>query len=190
MTDAYIHPTAIIDTGASVGADTKVWHFCHIMPGARIGRHCILGQNVYIDKNAQVGNGVKIQNNVSVYQGVVLEDHVFVGPSAVFTNVINPRSFIERKTEFKPTLVQKGASIGANATIICGVTIGQYALIGAGAVVTKNIPAFALVTGNPAQQQGWVSEAGCKLVFDNDGHATCPQTGDAYRQTGRQVQKL
>lgn len=160
MTDSFIHPTAMIDEGASIGSHTQVWHFCHVMPGAQIGEGCKLGQNVYVDKNVFIGNGVKIQNNVSVYNGVRLEDDVFIGPSVVFTNVINPRSFIERKQEFKPTLVHKGASIGANATIICGITIGRYAMIGAGAVVTRDVPDFALMVGNPARQAGLVDEAG------------------------------
>jgi UDP-2-acetamido-3-amino-2,3-dideoxy-glucuronate N-acetyltransferase len=189
MADTFIHPTAVIDTGASIGAGTKIWHFCHVMPAAVIGSNCNIGQNVFIDNHAQVGNGVKIQNNVSVYNGVVLEDDVFVGPSAVFTNVINPRSFIERKREFKPTLVQKGASIGANATIICGITIGSYALIGAGAVVTKDVPPYALVTGNPARLSGWVSEAGCKLLFET-GRAVCAETGRQYLLQQNQVTRV
>ena len=149
MSNPFIHPSAIIDEGAQIGAGTRIWHFCHVMPTAIIGSSCILGQNVYVDNHAIIGNGVKIQNNVSVYHGVVLEDDVFVGPSAVFTNVINPRSFIERKTEFKNIVVKKGATIGANATIVCGLTIGEYALVGAGAVVTKDVQPYALVIGNP-----------------------------------------
>jgi UDP-2-acetamido-3-amino-2,3-dideoxy-glucuronate N-acetyltransferase len=160
--DTQIHGSAVVEDGASVGPGTSIWHFCHVMPAAVIGSHCNIGQNVFIDNNVRIGNGVKIQNNVSVYNGVSLEDDVFIGPSVVFTNVINPRSFIERKTEFKPTLVQKGASIGANATIICGISIGEYAMIGAGAVVTKDVPAYALVVGNPARQVGWVDKEGNK----------------------------
>ncbi len=157
-----IHSTAVIDEGASIGNDTFIWHFCHVMPAAVIGSNCILGQNVFVDNNVKIGNGVKVQNNVSVYNGVTLEDDVFIGPSVVFTNVINPRSFIERKDEFKPTLVQQGATIGANATVICGITIGEYAMIGAGAVVTRDVPAYALMTGNPARQTGWVNKEGNK----------------------------
>jgi UDP-2-acetamido-3-amino-2,3-dideoxy-glucuronate N-acetyltransferase len=190
MQETFIHHTAVVDAGATIGSGTHIWHFCHIMPKAVIGEGCNIGQNVFIDNNAQVGNGVKIQNNVSVYNGVVLEEGVFVGPSAVFTNVINPRSFIERKSEFKTTLVQKGASIGANATIVCGVTIGPYALIGAGAVVTKNIPAYALVTGNPARQTGWVSQAGHKLDFGTGDRATCAETGQQYILQQNQVTLL
>jgi UDP-2-acetamido-3-amino-2,3-dideoxy-glucuronate N-acetyltransferase len=189
MPDTFIHSTAVIDLGATIGEGTKIWHFCHVMPAAVVGSNCNIGQNVFIDNNAMVGNGVKIQNNVSVYNGVVLQDDVFVGPSAVFTNVINPRSFIERKSEFKPTLVQKGASIGANATIICGVTIGQYALVGAGAVVTKNVAPYALVTGNPARQTGWVSEAGCALQFVTES-ALCAETGQQYILHQNQVTKV
>lgn len=162
MPKTQIHSSAIIDTGASIGEGTHIWHFCHIMPEAIIGTNCNIGQNVFIDNNVNIGNGVKIQNNVSVYNGVTLQDDVFIGPSVVFTNVINPRSFVERKAEFKKTLVQKGASIGANATIVCGVTIGQYAMIGAGAVVTKDIPEYALVVGNPGRIVGKVNESGEK----------------------------
>lgn len=157
-----IHTSAVVDDGAGVGPGTYIWHFCHVMPSAVIGSHCMIGQNVFVDNNVRIGNGVKVQNNVSVYNGVTLEDDVFIGPSVVFTNVINPRSFIERKTEFKPTLVQKGASIGANATIVCGISIGEYAMIGAGAVVTKDVPPYALMTGNPAKQVGWVDMEGNK----------------------------
>lgn len=163
MANYQVHPTAVIDAGAQIGSDTCIWHFCHLMPGAVVGSNCNIGQNVFIDNNVKIGNGVKIQNNVSVYHSVTLEDDVFVGPSVVFTNVINPRSFIERKNEFKPTLVQQGASIGANATIVCGITIGAYAFIAAGAVVTKDVPAYALVMGSPARQTGWVNKEGNKV---------------------------
>jgi len=186
----FSHSTAVIDEGARIGEGTRIWHFCHIMPGAVIGSNCILGQNVFVANGVRLGNGVKVQNNVSLYEGVLCEDEVFVGPSVVFTNVLNPRSAIERKEEFKPTLVAKGASIGANATILCGITIGQYAMIGAGAVVTKAVPAFALVTGNPAQQQGWISAAGFKLVFDTEGHAVCNGSGDRYQLAGNNVVRL
>ena len=164
--DAQIHSSAVVEDGAGVGPGTCIWHFCHVMPDAVIGSHCIIGQNVFVDNNVRIGNGVKIQNNVSVYNGVRLGDDVFIGPSVVFTNVINPRSFIERKSEFKPTLVQKGASIGANATIICGISIGEYAMIGAGAVVTKDVPPYALMAGNPAKQLGWVDMEGNR-AFDH-----------------------
>lgn len=176
----FIHPTAVVDAGALIGAGTKIWHFSHVMPRAVIGEGCNIGQNVFIDNDVVIGNGVKIQNNVSVYKGVLVEDDVFLGPSVVFTNVVNPRSFIERKTEFKPTLVRKGASIGANATIICGAEIGAYALVGAGAVVTKNVKSFALVYGNPARQQGWISKGGYALVFNKQGRATCLGDGSSY----------
>lgn len=188
--NTYIHPSAIIDPGAKIGKGTRIWHFCHLMPESRVGENCILGQNVFIDNNAIVGNGVKIQNNVSVYNGVILEDDVFIGPSVVFTNVVNPRSFIERKTEFKRTLVKKGASIGANATIICGVEIGSYSLVGAGALVTGPVPDFALVIGNPARQTGWVSKAGLKLNFDNEGIAKCPENGGTYKLQNNRISPL
>ncbi len=160
MEASLIHHTAIIDEGAKVGAGTRIWHFCHIMPGAIIGSNCILGQNVFVDNNAVIGNGVKIQNNVSVYNSVIIEDNVFVGPSVVFTNVINPRAFIERKQEFIQTHVRKGATIGANSTILCGIEIGEYAMIGAGAVVTKNVKPYTIVVGNPGRQVGRVDESG------------------------------
>lgn len=186
----YIHPTAIVDDGASVGEGTKVWHFCHLMPQSVVGNNCILGQNVFIDNNVTIGSGVKIQNNVSVYNGVIIEDDVFLGPSMVFTNVINPRSFIERKNEFKTTRIQKGATVGANATVLCGVTVGEYAFIGAGAVVVKDVPAYALVVGNPAHHIGWVSKAGITLQFDGQGNARCHQSGeDYYLSNGRVVKK-
>lgn len=190
MSNQFIHPTAVIDAGAQIGEGTSIWHFCHVMPKAVIGNNCTIGQNVFIDNNAVVGNGVKIQNNVSVYNGVVLEDDVFVGPSAVFTNVINPRSFIERKAEFKQIVVKKGATIGANATIICGITIGEYALIGAGAVVTKNVAAYALMMGNPALQKGWVSEQGHNLQLDESGKAICPGNGAVYQLANGIVHKI
>jgi UDP-2-acetamido-3-amino-2,3-dideoxy-glucuronate N-acetyltransferase len=160
MNNYQVHPTAVIDDGAKVGEGTKIWHFSHIMPGAVLGKNCNIGQNVVISPNVLLGNNVKVQNNVSIYTGVICEDDVFLGPSCVFTNVINPRSFISRKEEFRTTLVKKGATIGANATIICGVTIGEYAMIGAGAVVTKDISDYALVVGNPAVQIGWVNKDG------------------------------
>ena len=160
MNQTFIHATAVIDDGAIIGDNTRVWHFCHIMPTAVIGSDCIIGQNVFVDNNVRVGNGVKIQNNVSLYNGVVLQNDVFVGPSVVFTNVINPRSFIERKHAFKQTMVEQGASIGANATLICGITVGEYAMVGAGAVVAKDVPAYAVVMGNPAKQTGWVDREG------------------------------
>lgn len=161
--DIFIHESAIIDQGASVGAGTKIWHFTHLMPASRVGKNCNIGQNVFIDNQVIIGNGVQIQNNVSLYNGVEVEDDVFLGPSMVFTNVINPRSFIERKNEFRKTLVRKGATIGANATIVCGIEIGEYAMIGAGAVVTKDVPPYALMTGIPAQQVGWVNKEGEKV---------------------------
>lgn len=181
----FAHPTAVIDPGAQIGAGTRIWHFCHVMPTARIGERCNLGQNVFVDNNTFIGNGVKIQNNVSVYNGVTLEDDVFCGPSCVFTNVINPRSAIERKHEFRPTLVQRGASIGANATILCGITIGAYALIGAGAVITKDAPAHALLVGAPARRVGWVCICGEKLAFSGDT-TVCAACARRYRwQDGR-----
>ena len=189
MSKPFIHPTAIIDEGAVIGEGTKIWHFTHLMPRSVIGSDCIIGQNVFIDNDTLIGNGVKIQNNVSVYNGLILEDGVFIGPSVVFTNVINPRSFIERKTEFKKTIVKKGATIGANATIVCGNQIGEYAMIGAGAVVTRDTPPYALVVGNPARQKGWISEQGFNLQFNNEGKAVCPGNGDVYLLSQDTVQK-
>ena len=179
MADAYIHPSAIIDDGAEIGEDSKVWHFTHILAGTRIGARCIVGQGVMVGPRVTVGDGCKIQNNVVLYEAVTLEDDVFCGPSCVFTNVTTPRAFVERKTEFAPTRVCRGATIGANATIVCGVTIGRYAMIGAGAVVTKDIGEFELVVGNPARQIGWVSRTGDVLGDD----LICPRTGEEYRET-------
>jgi len=176
----FSHPTAIIDEGAAIGEGSRIWHFSHLMKGCRVGTNCIIGQNVYIDREVTIGNGVKIQNNVSVYKGVTIEADVFLGPSVVFTNVINPRSFIERKNEFLPTVVRKGASIGANTTVVCGVEIGSYALIGAGAVIVENVAPFALVVGNPGRQIGWVSRAGITLDFTADNVATCSASGEKY----------
>lgn len=184
------HETAVIDPDCQIGEGTKIWHFSHIMTNCSIGEQCSLGQNVVISPEVRIGNRVKIQNNVSVYTGVICEDDVFLGPSAVFTNVINPRSAVSRKDEYKPTLVKKGATIGANATIVCGITIGKYAFIGAGAVVTKNIPDYALVTGNPARQTGWMSEYGHKLKFDPEGMAVCPESQEKYRMENGKVSKI
>ena len=176
----YTHPTSIIDSGAIIGEGTKIWHFSHVMSDSIIGKNCSLGQNVVMMSGASLGDQVKVQNNVSIYTGVHCEDDVFLGPSMVFTNVINPRSAIVRKHEYRPTYVRKGATIGANATIVCGIEIGEYAFIGAGAVVTKNVPAFALVMGNPARQTGWMSRNGYKLKFDEQGIAVCPESGEVY----------
>ena len=180
------HPSAVIDPGCTIGEGTKIWHFSHIMPDCTIGRNCNIGQNVVISSGVVLGDNVKVQNNVSIYTGVICEDDVFLGPSMVFTNVINPRSAIVRKHEYKRTLVKKGASIGANATVVCGHDIGAYAFIGAGAVVTRDVPDFALVIGNPARQTGWMSTHGHKLSFDAGGTATCPESGEHYRlENGR-----
>ncbi|MFN5236859.1 MAG: acyltransferase [Bacteroidota bacterium] len=184
-----IHPSAIVDPGASIGEGAKIWHFCHVSPGAVIGENCVLGQNVFVANGVTLGRGVKVQNNVSLYTGVVCEDDVFLGPSMVFTNVINPRSFVERKSEFRQTLVKRGASIGANATIVCGTTLGAYCLVGAGAVVTKDVPDYALVTGIPARQAGWVSRLGHRLSFE-DGKAICPESGEGYILLGERCMPL
>jgi len=189
-THFFAHETAVIDSGCEIGEQTKIWHFSHIMSNCYIGKQCSIGQNVVISPEVKIGNNVKIQNNVSVYTGVICEDDVFLGPSAVFTNVINPRSAIVRKNEYKPTLVQKGATIGANSTIVCGITIGKYAFVGAGAVVTKNIPDYALVVGNPARQTGWMSEYGHKLKFNTEGLAVCPESQESYRFENGKVSKI
>jgi UDP-2-acetamido-3-amino-2,3-dideoxy-glucuronate N-acetyltransferase len=176
----FIHETAIADKPRKIGKGTKIWHWTHVMPGARIGENCVLGQNVYVGSKAVLGNNVRVQNNVSIYDMVILEDDVFCGPSMVFTNVINPRSHMERKDEYMKTPVGRGASIGANATIVCGNPVGEYAFIGAGSVVTKPVPAYALVAGVPARQIGWVSRAGHRLDFKNGDYAVCPESGEKY----------
>jgi UDP-2-acetamido-3-amino-2,3-dideoxy-glucuronate N-acetyltransferase len=189
-TDFYAHPTAVIDEGCTIGKGTKIWHFSHIMPNCTLGEKCNIGQNVVISPNVVLGNNVKVQNNVSIYTGVICEDDVFLGPSMVFTNVINPRSAIVRRNEYLTTRVKKGASIGANATIVCGHDIGEYAFIGAGAVVTKHCPPYSLWVGNPAKQMGWMSEYGHRLHFNADGIATCPESGENYKLENGAVHKL
>ena len=186
----YAHPSAIIDDGCIIGDGTKVWHFSHIMPNCVIGEQCNIGQNVVISPEVVLGKNVKVQNNVSIYTGVQCEDDVFLGPSMVFTNVTNPRSAINRKNQYAKTIVKKGATIGANATIVCGHDIGRYAFIGAGAVVTKTVPDYALVIGNPARQAGWMSEYGHKLSFDKSGMATCPESNERYKLENGNVTKL
>ena len=186
----YAHPTSVIDEGCEIGDGTKIWHFSHIMPNCRIGEQCNIGQNVVISPEVVLGRNVKVQNNVSIYTGVICEDDVFLGPSMVFTNVTNPRSAVNRKSQYAKTLVKKGASIGANATIVCGHDIGKYAFIGAGAVVTKHVPDYALVMGNPARQTGWMSAYGHKLIFNKEGLAVCPESGEQYRLENGLVVKL
>jgi UDP-2-acetamido-3-amino-2,3-dideoxy-glucuronate N-acetyltransferase len=181
MSDFFVHPSSYVDEGASIGPGTRIWHFCHVMPGAVIGARCTLGQNVVVMANVRIGDDVKIQNNVSVYEGVTLEDAVFCGPSCVFTNVVNPRSEISRRDQFQPTRVRRGATIGANATIICGGTIGEYAFIGAGAVVRGDVPAYALMLGVPARQAGWICRCGERLTLAQ-GAATCRACGRSYRE--------
>jgi UDP-2-acetamido-3-amino-2,3-dideoxy-glucuronate N-acetyltransferase len=183
----YVHPSSIIDDGCQIGEGTKIWHFSHVMSGAVIGNNCNLGQNVVVSPKVILGNNVRVQNNVSIYEGVICEDDVFLGPSAVLTNVINPRSAVSRKSEYKTTLIKKGASIGANATIVCGHNIGEYAFIGAGAVVTKDVPAYALIIGNPGRQTGWMSEHGQKLQFDKEGNAVCSESGATYQLNNNKV---
>ncbi len=186
----FAHETAVVDAGCQIGSGTKIWHFSHIMPRAVIGRNCNIGQNVVVSPEVVLGNSVKVQNNVSIYTGVTCEDDVFLGPSMVFTNVINPRSGVVRRGEFIPTRVRKGVSIGANATIVCGIEIGTYAFIGAGAVVTKNVKPYALVVGNPAIQKGWMSEFGWKLEFDESGVATCQESGQVYKLENEAIHKI
>lgn len=186
----YVHPSAIVDEGCEIGSGTKIWHFSHIMTGAKLGERCNIGQNVVVSPNVILGNNVKVQNNVSLYTGVICEDDVFLGPSCVFTNVTNPRSAVNRRGLYAKTLVRKGASIGANATIVCGHDIGEYAFIGAGAVVTKKIPSYALVVGNPAKQIGWISEYGQRLIFDKFGFAICVESNTKYQLIENQVKKI
>jgi UDP-2-acetamido-3-amino-2,3-dideoxy-glucuronate N-acetyltransferase len=186
----FAHQTAVVDEGCEIGAGVKIWHFSHIMPGCIIGENCNIGQNVVVSPGVTLGRNVKVQNNVSIYEGVICEDDVFLGPSMVFTNVINPRSAVLRKHEYKKTLVKKGASIGANATIVCGNNIGEFSFIGAGAVVTKEVAPYALVIGNPARQSGWVSEYGIKLNFDENGNAVCSESGKKYLLKNNSVYKL
>lgn len=191
MSQAYTaHPSAVIDEGCEIGEGTRIWHFSHIMPKCKIGKNCNIGQNVVISPEVILGNNVKIQNNVSIYTGVTCDDDVFLGPSMVFTNVINPRSAVNRKDQYAKTHVGKGASIGANATIVCGHNIGEFAFIGAGAVVTKTVPDYALIIGNPGRQAGWMSEYGHKLKFDNNGKAVCPESGQEYELSNGIVKRI
>lgn len=185
----FAHETSIIDAGCRIGRDTKIWHFSHIMPGCSIGANCIIGQNVLISPEVILGNNVKVQNNVSIYTGVICEDDVFIGPSVVFTNIVNPRSAVSRKDRYINTIVKKGATIGANATVICGNVIGEYAFIGAGSVITKPVPPYALVIGNPAKQTGWMSQFGHKLYFDNSGMAVCPESQQKYKLENNTVSR-
>lgn len=186
----FAHDTAVIDDGCIIGKGTRIWHFSHIMTGAEIGENCNIGQNVVVSPGVKLGRNVKVQNNVSIYTGVICEDDVFLGPSMVFTNIINPRSAIVRKDQYVPTIVEKGATIGANSTIVCGHRIGRYAFIGAGAVVTREVKSYALVVGNPARQSGWMSEYGHKLAFDDAGIAVCPESGEKYIIKDGSVSKI
>jgi UDP-2-acetamido-3-amino-2,3-dideoxy-glucuronate N-acetyltransferase len=186
----FAHPTAVIDDHCQIGDGTKIWHFSHIMSHCTIGKQCNIGQNVVISPEVILGNNVKVQNNVSLYTGVICEDDVFLGPSCVFTNVINPRSAVIRKDQYMRTVVRKGASIGANATIVCGNDIGEYAFIGAGAVVTKEVPPYALLVGNPARQIGWMSRFGHRLEFDSNEMATCPESGEKYKRNNNRIEYL
>ena len=186
----FIHESAVVDQGAEVGAGSKIWHFSHVMGGAKLGESCNLGQNVFIASGVVLGRNVKVQNNVSIYEGVTIEDDAFLGPSMVFTNVLNPRSAVNRRGDYLRTHVGKGATIGANATIVCGHDIGAFAFIGAGAVVTKAVPPYALVAGNPARQIGWMSEYGHRLAFDEQGNAVCPESEEKYVLKGGKVEKL
>ena len=190
MDNFFVHETAIVDAPADIGEGTKIWHFSHLMPNCKLGKNCNIGQNVVVSPNVVLGNNVKVQNNVSIYEGVTCEDDVFLGPSMVFTNVINPRSAVNRKNEYLKTKVKKGATIGANATIVCGHDIGEFAFIGAGAVITKEVLDYALVVGNPAKQIGWMSEFGHRLHFDENGSATCEESGEKYRLEDNKVSKV
>jgi UDP-2-acetamido-3-amino-2,3-dideoxy-glucuronate N-acetyltransferase len=186
----FAHETAVVDEGCTIGEGTKIWHFSHIMPNCTIGERCNIGQNVVVSPEVILGNNVKVQNNVSIYTGVVCEDDVFLGPSMVFTNVMNPRSAVNRRDQYSKTVVKKGASIGANATIVCGNDIGEFAFIGAGSVVTKEVPAYALVVGNPARQIGWMSAYGHRLTFNEQGYAVCPESNENYHLSDGKVQKI
>ena len=190
--DVFVHPTAVVDEPCTIGAGTRIWHFAHVSKDATIGERCTVGQNVFVGRGVTIGNGCKIQNNVAVYEKVTLEDDVFCGPSMVFTNVMNPRCAYprDRETGFLPTLCKKGATIGANATIVCGTTLGEHCFVGAGSVVTRDVPAYAVVYGVPARQHGWMSESGEFLEFDADGKATCPRTGQEYRLEGGVVRRV
>jgi UDP-2-acetamido-3-amino-2,3-dideoxy-glucuronate N-acetyltransferase len=190
MMDYFVHDTAVVDAGCHIGKGVKIWHFSHIMPDSQLGEGCNIGQNVVVSPGVVLGKNVKVQNNVSIYTGVVCEDDVFLGPSMVFTNVINPRSHVIRKDQYAQTFVRKGASIGANATVVCGNEIGRYALIGAGTVITKAVKPFALIVGNPGRQIGWVSEYGHRLQFDDTNRATCPETNQVYELLNEQVQRI
>lgn len=188
--DYYVHPSAVVDEPARIGAGTKIWHFSHIMTDVTLGENCNLGQNVFVGKGVVLGNNVKVQNNVSIYAGVTCEDDVFLGPSMVFTNVINPRSAVNRRGEYLETYVEQGVTIGANATIVCGIRLGKFAFIGAGAVVTKDIPPYALIVGNPGRQMGWMSEYGERLEFDQDGLGICPGSQEKYQLKNHRVTKI
>ena len=190
MAEYFVHPTSTVDEGAVIGKDTKIWHYSHIMDGAVLGEKCNIGQNVVVSPGVTLGKNVKVQNNVSIYTGVTCEDDVFLGPSCVFTNVTNPRSAVNRHSQYAKTIVGRGATIGANSTIVCGHDIGEYAFIGAGAVVTKTIPPYALVVGNPARQIGWMSEYGHRLDFDNVGVGICPESGQKYQLKDNQVTRI
>ncbi|MEM7511527.1 MAG: DapH/DapD/GlmU-related protein [Bacteroidota bacterium] len=190
MQQIFIHETAVVDNGCTIGEGTKIWHFSHIMSACTVGNYCTIGQNVFIASGVKVGNNVKIQNNVSLFEGIICEDEVFIGPSAVFTNVINPRSAVSRKHEYKPTILRKGVTIGANATIVCGKELGQYAFIGAGAVITKSVPPYALMVGNPGRQIGWMSEYGQRLYFNEAGYANCPESNQQYLLKNGEVDRV
>jgi UDP-2-acetamido-3-amino-2,3-dideoxy-glucuronate N-acetyltransferase len=190
MMDYFVHDTAVVDAGSHIGKGVKIWHFSHIMPDSQLGEGCNIGQNVVVSPGVVLGKNVKVQNNVSIYTGVICEDDVFLGPSMVFTNVINPRSHVIRKDQYAQTLVRKGASIGANATVVCGNEIGRFALIGAGTVITKAVKPYALIVGNPGRQIGWVSEYGHRLQFDETNRATCPETNQVYELLNEQVQRI
>ncbi len=188
--DYFAHPSAFVDQPTQIGKGTKIWHFCHVMKDAVLGENCSLGQNVLVSPGVVLGNNVKVQNNVSLYTGVTCEDDVFLGPSMVFTNVINPRSAVVRRDQYLPTHLERGATVGANATLVCGIRLGRFSFVGAGAVVTRDVPAYALVVGNPARQIGWMSEFGHRLQFDADGKATCPESGHSYQLLHNTVTRL